>query len=269
MIVARSWSCRQAETISLGAGAVAVDEDGDVEGLVAVLFAAVGAGPTGGAAHPRLHGHEFLLADEHLADVGGGGEVAARVAAEVEHDPVETALLEAVDRGAKIAGRGLCELRQADVADLVLGVDREVPVGVLIALDAEDGFHGHPVPLEVEIHFLAVAFDDERDRRGGLTGDDGDRLIGLHALGGVFLLGRFRERVPGDVVDAANDFHDEVAGLDAAFECRAALDGTDDEQGVVHGVATNLDADAGGTGRGGRWPSSARFPCRNKPCTGR
>ena len=79
------------------------------------------------------------------------------------------------------------ELRQADVADLVLRVDDVVPGVVVVALDAQDRLDLDPAADELELErlVLALALDDELDLGAlGLPRIFLTASLGGHALGG-------------------------------------------------------------------------------------
>ena len=172
---------------------------------------------------------DVALGEELAGDADRLVDVAARVAAQVEDEPVRAGLLD----------------RLEGVDDVVGGAVRERVEGQQRRARARDhrpgdGLHRHVGALEGVLAVLAVDAVAHGDGhlRPGLAADPADDLADL---------------VPGRLL--AVDAHDDVAGLEAGLLGGAVLEHRDDQRTAVLG-GVDLDADpdvrAGQAGRVGR-----------------
>ena len=86
---------------------------------------------------PPLGAHDLALIQKHVRDLDGRREQAARVVAQVENQGFPAVVLELLESFPQLIGGVLVEARHADVADLLVLVDQEVPLIVGFAAVAD------------------------------------------------------------------------------------------------------------------------------------
>src|SRR6202044_2784127 len=107
------------------------------------------------------------------------------VEAEVENETLDASLTELPHELLEVVGRAFLKAAQADVADLVFGIDDVVPLIIGAPLDAQDGLQlDRPAnELELQGFGFAFAFDDDFYLGAGFTFDLVDSVLDAHALG--------------------------------------------------------------------------------------
>src|SRR5262249_20055987 len=138
-----------------GAGAVAIDQADHLEAKLRARRLAVHAVLL---AQPRpADRHDRAFIDEQVADVPGDVEHATRVEAQVQDQGLHALFTHRPNGPRQLPAAGGHETGKADVADLVILVEPEVPAVVGIALDAEDRLQLDTVAGDLHLERLILA----------------------------------------------------------------------------------------------------------------
>src|SRR5271168_1170643 len=144
-----------------------------------------------------LRNHDFVAVEEHVCHAYGLVEQAAAVVAKVNDKAIELGVIELIERGGKVAIRGL----------VVEGGDTDVPDARLDESEIFNGGVGDLVAHYSDFDGLLPADATERDVNGRSAR--------------AFQKGSNRIRGEAVAIFGVN-FQDNVSGANAGFECRGA-----------------------------------------------
>ena len=206
-----------------GAGAIVVDQHDHGKALEGAVLLGL---PDPLRRIASLGADDLAVGDEQVGHLDGRAQQPARIEAQVENQPLEAFLLELLQDPLGVRGRVAAECGDADVADVLVGVEHEVPAIVALARLAQHGVDVHQFAGDGHRFLFARTgvSNGERDFGVGVSLEPLDGFVDLNAFGAL-----------------AVDFQDDVARFESRPIGRRAEQRADDLQLPVLDADLNAD----------------------------